>query len=102
MAAEQCGRLFDGYQKAVQTGQLNRVFSVINGADGNPMMCNNVDEFADTYTATMRDMRSCGVAAVHSGFPLWQLLEKSKFVDSQFRVADFKESVPGLMKVSTQ
>lgn len=100
MATEQVGLLYDGYQRAQRNDTLTRVFRDVTGPDGAMRVCNSQLDFAEAYTATIRDMRSCGVAAVHSGLPIWRLIDKANHVDSQFKIKDFIKAVPGLIKAS--
>lgn len=101
MADEQVERVFDGYEKAQKENQLDRVFRPVTAATGTVAATSiNQEGFAKQYVTAIRDMRSAGVAAVHSGCPIWKLDEKHKWVGKEFNGTGFKESVPGLVNAS--
>jgi hypothetical protein len=68
LAASHAGLLFDGYRQAATRNELNRVFFPREGGpfnEGNGQL----RRFSAAYTSTMRDMRSAGVASLHTGIP---------------------------------
>lgn len=51
------------------------------------------------HTGTMRDMRSYGVASMHTGLPLWVLAQTASLVPKEFQGSDFSKGVPQLIQV---
>lgn len=94
LADGHAGLLYDGYQKAMQNDDLERVF-LPRGAQPFQTLL----QFSAAYTGTMRDMRSCGVAALHTGLPLYLLKEKAHLIPPGFKAKNFTGRLPFLMKV---
>jgi hypothetical protein len=97
LAASHAGLLFDGYQKAANGNELDRVFLPREGV---PFDTNQLREFSAAYTATMRDMRSAGVASLHTGIPLWLLPDRSALINRRFNGRDITRRLLFLMNVS--
>lgn len=81
LAASHAGLLFDGYKKAADNGEVDRVFLPRSAAPFGP---NDVVQFSEAYSGTMRDMRTCGVAALHCGIPVYLLKKKQALINSHF------------------
>lgn len=107
LGRNQCRQLFDGYLEARNSGDANlrRIFKLRIGGNGAETKYSDaqLNEFRTDFTTSFRDMRSCGVAAMHCGFPLWQLVDKYSLVDRQFRrkKGDFIKRVGVLTKVGS-
>lgn len=95
MAESHAGLLFDGYQRAKTLDNLERVFK----PSGRIYRDNELLAFTAAYTGTIRDMCSCGVAALHTGLPLSQLVNKKHLVSREFNTGGFIERTPYLIKV---
>ena len=91
--------LLDGYQKAFQGHELERVFLV---TPDTPQTLATAAAFSEAFTGTMRDMQSCGIASIHTGVPLWMLKEKRALVQQTFQGTGFLASVCRLVEVRTQ
>lgn len=80
LASSHAGLLFDGYKKAAELNELDRVFKMegING--GQPFNDNQIVQFSEAYSGTMRDMRSTGVAALTCGFPVYLIGDKQSVI----------------------
>jgi hypothetical protein len=88
--------LHEGYMRAVQRNDLDRVF--VPRTNG-PFGAAQLIAFSQAYTGTMRDMRSCGVAAIYTGLPLWRLREKASLVSREFQGQNFTRRTKYLMRV---
>lgn len=104
MANEQAKQLFDGYQKASDLGRdwgkLAGVFKVQDWPG--VLQVGQLAAFKSRYTAQMRDMASCGLASMKTGLPLFKLYEREKqaLIPQGLRGANFRKTVPGLLRVS--
>jgi hypothetical protein len=96
LADSHAGLLLDGYLKAVQRNELERVF--VPRANG-PFAAGQLLAFSQAYTGTMRDMRSCGVAAIYTGLPIWILRQKASLVNREFKFRNFNTRAQNLMRV---
>jgi hypothetical protein len=99
LAASHAGLLFQGYLTAAASDELDRVFFP---REGGPFNVGNgqLQRFSAAYTGTMRDMRSAGVASLHTGVPLWMLPERRGLINQRFNGRDITRRLPFLMNVS--
>ena len=88
--------LFDGYQKAKQATELDRVFLVTEATKN----LQTTTAFSEAFTGTMRDMQSCGIASNHTGIPLWKLRENKSVLKQAFQGDGFVQSLGVLIEVS--
>jgi hypothetical protein len=100
-ANEPCRPVFEGYQRAAACNELNHVFFPREDGPFIGGSCHLL-KFSAAYTKNMRDMRSAGVASLHTGIPLWLLPERSslKLINMQFNGKDIISWVPFLLNVS--
>lgn len=94
LADVHASQLFDGYQRAMQMGDLNRVF-LTRGTQ--PFQ--TVLEFSAAYTGNLSDMRGCGVAALYTGLPRYLLHNEAHLTPAALKAGNFARRVPSLIKV---
>lgn len=95
LATSHAGLLFDGYQRAQLLEQVDRVFKPRKET----FKSNELLAFSAAYTGTIRDMCSCGIAALHTGLPLSKLVEKKNLISREFNTNSFIERTPYVIKV---
>lgn len=86
LASSHAGLLFDGYKKAAELNELDKVFKMegING--GQPFNDNQIVQFSEAYSGTMRDMCTTGVAALTCGFPVYLIGGKQSVIRTHCKV----------------
>jgi len=101
MVKEQAKQLFDGYHTAAlkeDKAVLPRVFQI--GPNQHVLRQNQFLLFKERYTCMMRDMGSCGLAAMKTGLPLFKLLRHTNLLPTELQGPDYGKTVPKLVKVS--
>jgi hypothetical protein len=99
LADSHAGLLFEGYQRSCNP-IIDRLHRVFLPRVGDPLGPHRLRDFSEAYTGTIHDMASCGVAAMHTGIPLWNMEDKSRLIAQIFKTRDTTKRLPFLMNVS--